>query len=40
MEEYLFFENGMKEIKMGVDAVAYKVTVLKLRVAKGAGGLR
>lgn len=39
-EEYLFFESGIKEIKMSMDAVAYKVTVVKLRVGKGAGGLR
>lgn len=35
-EEYLFFESGIKEIKMSMDAVAYKVTVVKLRVGKGA----
>lgn len=36
----MFFESGMKEIKTGIDAVVYKVTVSKLKVRKEAGGLR
>lgn len=38
-EIYLFLESGVKEIKMDVDAVVYKVTIAKLKVGKGAEGV-
>ena len=38
-EIYLFLESGVKEIKMDVDAVVYKMTIAKLKVGKGAEGV-
>lgn len=40
MMEGPVLKSGVKEIKMGVDAVVHKVIVAKVRVGNGIGGVR